>query len=436
MKSQSHTITPLIGFVLLTIAVSLIVLSQPIARAQSDAEAAAALDIVARINAYRDQLGLHPLQVNARLEAMARAQAEYLASLDELPENGDFHTGPNGLSPRERALRDPVNWETYGSDVQIAIGENAAVGSVSFSMDYWLGSTIHHNTIVNPAYREIGVAAVSHPFGYIFIVVFGGRPNEIPVLVNPYTQRLYIANDYFTGGTGDWLGQAQQMQVFDAEGEPLTEVIPWRNTLPIPATDGDTLSVVFDDGTHQVATEVDLQRDIVVLPDTLALVQNLPAGEEAAPTLPPVAAATPAPTPEAAPTVEAAPPANQVVADPDIRVIYDNRTLTLLNLRDYRIDISQLSLVGGGGVLPLTTWAKVAPASLDAFFPRGCLQVWGWNEPTDLPEPRVCGVRVAYITIAEAARFWIGNDFVVMQGDTPIATCAVGAGVCDAALLN
>jgi hypothetical protein len=247
---------------------------------------------------------------------------------------------------------------------------------------------------------------------------------------------LYIANDYFTGGTGDWLRQAQQMQLFDAAGAPLTEVIPWRNTLPIPATDGTTLTVVFDDGTHQVAREVDLQRDVVVLPDTLALAQSLPASEEAAPTLPPVAAATPAPTPEAAPAVEAAPPSNQVVADPDIRVIYDNRTLTLLNLRDYRVDISQLSLVGGGQTLPLTTWARVAPASLDAFFPRGCLQAWGWNEPTELPEPRVCGVRIAYITIAEAARFWIGNDFVVMQGDTPIATCAVGAGICDAALLN
>ena len=226
----------------------------------------------------------------------------------------------------------------------------------------------------------------------------------------------------------------------------MTDVIPWRNTLPIPATDGDTLTVVFDDGTRQLEREVDLNRDLVALPDTLVLVQSL-AGDEAmavvvepppseVTTGEPVAEPMPSEATTEEPTPEPAPPSNQVVADPDIRFIYDARTLSLLNLRDYRIDISQISLAGGGQTLPLTTWSDVAPANLDAFFPRGCLQVWGWNEPDDLPKPPPCAARVAYITLAESVRFWGTSDFVVMQGGTPIATCAVGAGICDAALLK
>lgn len=409
--------------IMLVLLMSMMLIFMP-AHAQTSATSDVALDMVARINAYRDEWGIPPLQVNGDLQQMAQTQADYLASLPELPADGDYHRRANGTYPRQSALVAPTNWPTYGASGQISIGENAAVGSASFSMSYWLGSTIHLNAIVNPAYREIGVGAVSHPWGYIYIVVFGGRPNELPVLVNPVTGRLYLTNEYYTGGTGDWLRTATQIQLLDAAGQPLTEWIPWRSTLPIPTTTGRTLTVVFDDGTRQLETTVDLDRDLVVLPDTVEMVQAIESGTEPAP-----ASALPA---AAEPTEPLA--ANAIVAEPDIRLIYDAQSLTLLNLTPEFVDISQLMLTGSGQFLPFSAWLTAAPVLLDSFVPGGCLQVWGWNEPFTLFEPSVCTVRVAYITIAESARLWTLGDFTVMQGSTPLATCALNAGICDISL--
>ncbi len=415
--------------VMLALLASSTLLIMPV-RAQTSATDPA-LDMVGRINAYRDEWGLPPLQVNAALQQMARDQATYLASLPELPADGDYHRRADGTYPRQSALLSPVNWTPYGSNDQISIGENAAVGSASFSMNYWLGSTIHLNAIVNSAYREIGVGAVSHPWGYIYIVVFGGRPNELPVLVNPVTERLYLTNEYYTGGSGDWLRTATQIQLRDAAGQPLTEWIPWRSTLPIPTTTGRTLTVVFDDGTRQLETTVDLDRDLVVLPDTVEMVQRIESEMEATGNQSAPASLLPAAT---EPATELA--ANAIVAEPDIRLIYDDQSLTLLNISSESVDISQLMLAGSGQFLPFSAWLTAAPVLLDDFMSGGCLQVWGWNEPFTLFEPSVCTVRVAYITIAESARLWNLGDFTVMQGSTPLATCAVNAGICDVSLPN
>jgi uncharacterized protein YkwD len=432
----------------------------PSTRAQSDAENAAR-GIVAQINAYRLEHDLQPLAVNARLETMARDQALYVTSLPALPEGSDMHIDGSGQTPRERALRDPYHWETYGSDVQIVIGENAGVGNVEFVMRFWKNSAIHNQTLLNPTYREIGVWAVPYDYGYVFIVVFGGRPDVLPVLVNPLTNELYISNEYYTQGSGDWLREAKTIRLFNASGGPLTDVIPWQNQLPIPANAGDKLFVLFDDGRTQLIQQVDLQRDWVVLPDTLALEPSAAAPAVAAaasatpvptiaPTLPaasatPVpAASTAVPTPTgsaasltptlAAPTPTATVAPTPTSAAPDIRLIYDDHSLTLLNLSDRRIDISAVAITGSGTTLATARWTQVAPVLLDDFSVGGCLQVWSWDEPVDLPQPSACATRLSYIYIAPDTLFWTQGDFSITQGGAVIATCAKDAGICDAAL--
>ena len=201
------------GFLLLIAAILLFPGSPT--RAQSDAENAAR-EIVAQINAYRLKNDLQPLAINTRLEAMARDQALYVTSLAALPEGSDMHIDGSGQTPRQRALRDPYDWETYGSDVQIAIGENAGVGNVEFVMRFWLNSAIHNQALLNPTYREIGVWAVPYDYGYVFIVDFGGRPDVLPVLVNPLTNELYISNEFYTEGNGDWLHEAKTIRLFNA----------------------------------------------------------------------------------------------------------------------------------------------------------------------------------------------------------------------------
>lgn len=436
------------------------------ARAQNSAQQAA-LEVIAQINAYRVAQGHHPLAPNDRLEAMARDQATYVLSLPALPEDGDIHLDAQGRSPRQQAVLPAYHWETYGSNQQVLIGENAAVGSVQFAMNFWIHSTIHNQAMVNDDYREIGVWAAPYPSGYLFMVAFGGRPNEIPVLVDPLTQTLYIANEFNTRGTGTWLHQARSIRLFDAAGGPLTAVMPWQFALPIPDHTGDTLSVMFDDGTNELIRKVDLQRDIVILPDTLALVEGLnatptPSVVAATPTLTPVptltltpsltplAFAIPVPTPTqiaglpgvptatpvqvtSTPSLTPVPPTPSLTpspAAPDILLIYDSRSLTLLNVSEQRIDISQVVIAGSGRTLAATRWKQVAPVPLDRFAPGSCMEVWAWTEPQDLPQPAACHTRVAFIYIAPETRFWANADFTVMQGSSVLATCAKAPGTC------
>jgi uncharacterized protein YkwD len=434
-------------------------------RAQ-DQPSSLALQVIARINEYRLLQGLNPLVPDARLEAMSRDQAHYILSLPDIPDGDAIHDDAQGRTPRERALLAPYHWETYGSDVQIVIGQNAAIGSVSYAMNFWKNSTIHNRAMLNAVYREIGVWAEPYRSGYLFLVTFGARPNELPVVVDPTNDRLYLTNEYYMRGTGDWLRQAKTIRLYDAAGDLLTEAIPWQSTLDLPAHRGDRLSVVFDDGTRQLTREVDLTRDIVILPDTLVLVEGLavaaaststptpvptspPAAATLAPTPTPppaqptptsLAAATLAPTPTlppAQPTPTLIPStATPVVtpAAPDLLIIYDTRSLTIYNSTDLRLDLSQFAVSGSGKTFTATRWTKVAPVALDQYPPQGCMQIWSWFETSDPPTPSVCSYLLSYITVAPADLFWINAEFHVYQGSTLLATCPAGSGVCEVVL--
>ena len=82
----------------------------------------------------------------------------------------------------------PYNWPTYTRPEQITVTEIAYDGrTVSAAMTFWRGSTIHRNAALNEIYREIGVAAMPHDDGYLYIVVLGARPNVLPALVDRKT---------------------------------------------------------------------------------------------------------------------------------------------------------------------------------------------------------------------------------------------------------
>jgi len=139
----------------------------------------AARQITAQLNAWRLREGLSPLKPNATLRTMAIDQATYLVSLEELPggENGgDIHLDQHGQTPPERAIQAPYNWPSYGRRDRTAISENAAVGTIDFALYFWSKSDIHRKTALNPAYREVGVAAVPYNGGYLFIVDYGRAP--------------------------------------------------------------------------------------------------------------------------------------------------------------------------------------------------------------------------------------------------------------------
>lgn len=418
--------------------------------------------LIAALNAWRLEQGLWPLQPNDTLTALAQAQAEYLVALPDLPD--DMHAGRGGDTPPERAIQPPYNWPHYGRSEQVAIGEIAYVGrSVDAALRWWKGSSLHSRIVTNTAYREVGVGMVPHTFGTLYIVVLGARPNVLPVQADFGKGVLYLSNEEYRYAAGKaWLYEATQVRLFDAEGKPLSAGWQaWQAQLTLPQGVGDHVYLLFSDGKQQVLSDVTVRSDYVVLPDTLNAVAALVAPDAqvaepasagpvsasvaptasatsapvvaAVPTRPPApagAASAPSPTPTAAPSATPVPS-----SVPDVLLMYDSRSLAVINVSGAPLDISGLVLVHGDGRLPLTAWnTPWLSGSLTAIAAGDCVQAWGWNESGELAKPGQCRIQRGVITIDPNERFWTSAAFDVLLGGTRLATCAAGAGECSVML--
>src|SRR5262249_49597881 len=127
------------------------------------------IELLTKLNEWRVREKLWPFALNPILTRMARDQANYILSFPTLP--GDLHIDAKGRYQRERAVSNDYQWPYYGIAARVAIGENVYAGaSVNSAIKWWDQSQIHHDTILNAAYREIGVAVVPHPMGTLYVV--------------------------------------------------------------------------------------------------------------------------------------------------------------------------------------------------------------------------------------------------------------------------
>ena len=427
------------GLALLALAVlfAAAVLPAHPALAQSSVQSAAD-EIVEKLNAWRVSEGTWPLKVNPNLDALALGQAQYLLSLPDIPDGGDIHLGRNGEGPKVRARAAPYSWPTYDRPEQIALDEIAYVGhNAADALGFWQSSSVHRASSLNPSYREVGVAALPHPFGYLYIVVLGGRPNVLPVTYDSASGVLYLTNERYLGARGEsWIKDATEVKLFDAEGKPLSlGWRPWQPTIRLSGYTGDTLFISFRDSRVEVITSVSLTRNLVMLPPGVAV-----------PTTAPLAAmvevntATPAPSPTAtsvaAPGVGVPTPtplasATTAGGEQDIAIIYDSRSLAVLNTSSATRDLSRLEFVAGTTTFSVTRWqTQFLAAPLDAFPADDCLQTWSWNEQEDVPKPSDCDNQRGVTLVAPEGRFWLTNDFVVRWDGIVVANCPVGAGTC------
>ena len=241
-----------IGRVMLVIAFSLLLLLMPRQPSQADAnlpqDDQAAQAILQLINGWRMTNGVWPLKINPTLTQMALDQANYVSSLPEIPAGGEIHVGRFGELPPARAVLPPYSWTSYGNAANTAVGEIAYVGATTAAaMDFWANSTIHRNTALNPAYREVGVAAIPNKLGHMYVVDFGSRPDILPVTADLQNQKLYLSNERYRWARAPYLLNAQQVRLFDALGRPLGDWVSWSNTLPLPANAGDQITVAYQD---------------------------------------------------------------------------------------------------------------------------------------------------------------------------------------------
>ncbi|MEW6580866.1 MAG: CAP domain-containing protein [Chloroflexota bacterium] len=428
-----HRLTMLLSMLLLAWAA---IVPAPVASAPPPASTAE--ELIAALNAWRlEEANLWPLKPNPLLMTLAVRQAQYVLGLPEIPD--DIHAGPGGSHPQDRARA--AGWPVYGRPEQIAIGEIAQIGpDVDDAIAYWQSSDVHHRTVMNPAYREVGVAVLPHQYGHLFLVVLGARPNVLTAFADSVRRQLYLSDERFPGAArgGEWLFRASEVRLFDGEGRPLGDWMLWRPVLPLPEAGGNHLFVAYRNATQETLAAVHLDTDLALLPEAVAAqpvtgaAAAPPTPAAPAPTRQPATSPTSTPRPSAVSTPGAPPTPNNVM---DVLLVYDGRSLALVNVSRKPLDLTSLVIAGGAQSLALTRWQTPWLSGSLAAFPSGdCVQVWAWTEAVELPQPGVCRIRRSVINVAPEARFWAEGAFALRLGDAVLATCPAGMGTCTADL--
>lgn len=230
----------------------------------------AEVELIARLNEWRIRDGMWPLKPNTTLRDMAYSQGRYLLSLSRLPD--DLHTDAQGRNPRQRALDPAFNWPHYLSADRMAIGENIYIGSnLNAAINYWQNSEIHRQATISGGYREVGVAVMPHPLGNIYVVVFGARPNVLPILLDPASGTLYVSSEsYRYAAPGDWLNAVRGVQFIPSALSPVNTSgwTPWARALNRP--NGDAFTVAYQgDENKLVMVNFNPAEDIAWLPSNL-----------------------------------------------------------------------------------------------------------------------------------------------------------------------
>lgn len=129
-------------------------------------------EVVSQTNAFRSNLGFSTLKISPILESAA------LQKLQDMISGQYFaHTSPNGTSP--------WYWFDLNNYKYTYAGENLAIGFVDAktTIDAWANSPSHRANLLNPNYKEIGVAVapakINNNTGYLVVQLFG-TPRPTP----------------------------------------------------------------------------------------------------------------------------------------------------------------------------------------------------------------------------------------------------------------
>ncbi|MFW5772214.1 MAG: CAP domain-containing protein [Phototrophicaceae bacterium] len=393
-----------------------IALAQPSAQTAVYNDVDQVFAIIGELNAWRLDEGLAPLRINDTLMKMAMFQAEYLMGLRSIPDGAAIHRGRDGEGVRERARYSQFDWPHYARSEQIAIGEIAAVYTLSRAIAFWRSSPPHRRTVTNPAYREIGVAAIPRRTNTLYVVVMGARPDVLPALVHPETNQLYLTRDQYPSAIyHDSLVNPDRVRLFDADGRPLDDWQPWSETIDIPDNSPSPLYVLYADDDQLAMSAVDLTRDIVILP-----------GYQ-----PPAESFAFVPTPTPGPTATPPPPTPTPIPRPALTLIYNPMTLTIVNTSGRPLNLFPFSLASGSFSLPLNWWREVFSFPMAEFPPQHCLQVSVAGVVQPLTPSDCQLVRARRNIRPPVTHFWAEGTFEVRAQGQRLATCQADEGRCE-----
>lgn len=384
----------------------------------------AELEMLARLNEWRISLDRPPLKRSSTLDALAMFQAAYISTLRPYPDGVAIHRGRTGDLVKDRAAWQPYNWPNYGRPDQIAVEEIAAIRTLDSALDFWESSSPHRHAATNPAYREVGIAAIPvSRGGFIYIVVLGSRPGVLPSLYNPKTGLIQMSRERYPYAFGfSGLKTPTRVRFFDAAGRPMLrgEWIDWAEEMPVPIGAGDRVYLLLSDGSNDAITEVDLTSDVIWLPDMIPTITPTPT---------PTATLTPSltPTPRITPTPTVTPTPTPMPG-PELLLLYNEQSLTMINVERYTVNLTGLELVGENLTLPAYWWSNY---EVYAFTPGTCVQAYSAAASQPPKKPDECRlVRSQQGRLLPDERFWRKVDFEVRLKGERIAVCKAAAGRC------
>jgi len=116
----------------------------------------------------------------------------------------------------------------------------------------------------------------------------------------------------------------------------------------------------------------------------------------------------------------------------DIRLIFNQESLTLLSITDVPIDIRGLVFQSSSGTFNSDTWrTDFMTSSLSGFPPDDCLMIWT-SEIEGASTPLECTTRHGWVVAGDDVDFW--RDvirFDVIRDGRVLAGCVVANGFCD-----
>ena len=116
-------------------------------------------------------------------------------------------------------------------------------------------------------------------------------------------------------------------------------------------------------------------------------------------------------------------PGSNMVA---VTLIYDQRTLILLNASGQTVDISNLVFESGNASFRSNRWAN-GTRPVTALPSGDCFQIW-LSDAGTLPQPDYCAARHRWLAVTSENAFWNGSMgeavFFIQRNDDLIGTCA------------
>lgn len=207
-----------------------------------------AAQILARINALRQQNGLLPLDLSSTLAASAQRHSDDMARTGNVD-----HTGSDGSSIESRIREAGYgHWRDFG-----IWGENiygGQTGTVDAAWDFWTNSQVHRANLLRPRYREIGIGVGRGANGTYYTLNFGAQPNVLPFFVtgSPPVVTLLLTNenDITTGEGVSIMGQATQVRIAEGTDANNAPWQPWAQAIPFQLSDTGgqkTITVEYKD---------------------------------------------------------------------------------------------------------------------------------------------------------------------------------------------